>query len=350
MRVVVAGEYAVTDKGMFFSEEAIPILDHFSGNHEVFVVRPQDHAEVGEELPTAHYQTRKPVTISGGSVDVAYFGVVGHKIHSQGLINGYVNTLKNVWALIERLQTTLKRGVPTLNPIAVMEANTSKRYLLDLQRRGDIRVIPTEEVDSIDRLVELSRSGELFLAKPLISERAKGATILTPDAEGELEGLLEEYRRPEQMNGTLYNRVVSAQGIIVQPFIGDINTHGERKVGVVDGKITLARVTRLANGVEGPRIVAYGTQDAVESVEYELGPEERRLVERAYHALNDLYTREERLPAHFVRVDLIGPRNEPMISEIEAINPHIGVGERWFSDEKIKHHLRQLEKGLSRYH
>ena len=181
-----------------------------------------------------------------------------------------------------------------LNPLAVVEWNLHKRYLLDLDARG-VRTVPTELISRESgrtlRDVLGARGWNRAIVKPAIS-CASRLTLAVDTTNLDA--------------GERHLREVSAkEDVLVQPYQDAVEDYGERAIVWLDGEITHAvRKSRRLHGDE-------------ESVGHAaIDPRERDLAMRAVAAAGSdvLYARVDMVP---------GPDGEPRIMELELIEPSL---------------------------
>ena len=181
-----------------------------------------------------------------------------------------------------------------LNPLAVVEWNLHKRYLLDLDARG-VRTVPTELISRESgrtlRDVLGARGWNRAIVKPAIS-CASRLTLAVDTTNLD--------------TGERHLREVSAkEDVLVQPYQEAVEDYGERAIVWIDGEITHAvRKSRRLHGDE-------------ESVGHAaIDPRERDLAMRAVAAAGSdvLYARVDMVP---------GPDGEPRIMELELIEPSL---------------------------
>jgi hypothetical protein len=127
----------------------------------------------------------------------------------------------------------------------------------------------------------------------------------------------------------IHGQTMERQGIIAQPYVPEFASHGELKIAVVDGEITLAR----RNNPMGDGILKF-SKDCIEIIE----PTEEvsELAKTAFREYNKIH------PVHFMRVDMVGTPGNIMISEMEAINPSFATRFGIFSEEQVENHYRKL--------
>jgi hypothetical protein len=181
-----------------------------------------------------------------------------------------------------------------LNPLAVVEWNLHKSYLLDLSRRG-IPTVPTALVPrgATRKLADVlsERGWDRAIVKPAISCASR--LTLAVDA-------------TNVDAGESHFRDVSArEDVLVQPYQDAVETYGERSIAWIDGEVTHAiRKSRRLHGDH--ESVAHAAID----------PREHELATRAVAAAGPdiLYARVDMVP---------GPDGEPRIMELELIEPSL---------------------------
>ncbi len=187
-----------------------------------------------------------------------------------------------------------------LNPYQLVRWNIDKHYLLDLQNRG-VHIIPThivergEACDLAEQMVRFGNS-ELII-KPCVAGTARHAYRVNPENIEELQAI--------------FNTLVAAEAMLVQPFQHSVLERGEVSVVVIGG---LARHTVLKVAKPGDFRVHDDFGGSVHA--HEITPAERTLAERAYAAC---WPR----PA-YARVDLILDNDgQPAVSELEVVEPEL---------------------------
>lgn len=133
-------------------------------------------------------------------------------------------------AYLEWLARWEAAGVRFQNPPALVRWNLTKRYLLDLERRG-VPIIPTAILDEPASIhlpaLMADRGWPAVVVKPVLGASAHDATLVRGQedvaavAEAVDDGRL---RRP----------------VLVQPFVEEIQTRGEWSMIFVDGALTHA--------------------------------------------------------------------------------------------------------------
>jgi glutathione synthase/RimK-type ligase-like ATP-grasp enzyme len=181
-----------------------------------------------------------------------------------------------------------------LNPLAVVEWNLHKRYLLDLEARG-VPTVPTE----------LVRRGSNRSLEDVLGARGWNRVIVKPAISG-ASRLTLAVDAANRMRGEAHLREVSAhEDVLVQPYQEAVEGYGERAIVWIDGEVTHA--VRKSRRLQGDHeSVGHATID----------PREHDLALRAIAAVGgDLL---------YARVDMVpGPDGEPRIMELELIEPSL---------------------------
>jgi hypothetical protein len=202
------------------------------------------------------------------------------------------------WARRVEDRTTL------LNPAAVLEWNTDKRYLRDLAATG-VPVVPTAWAERDDQVgAALDPWDGDVVVKPAVSAGARDTARHAPGARAE---------------AAAHARRVLASGraVMVQPYLERLDAEGETALVYVDGEYSHAfgKGAILAGGPLGEGLYA----------EEELS---RRTAGDAQRALGDrvLAWATERAgePLLYARVDLVpGPDGSPHVLEVELCEPSL---------------------------
>lgn len=184
-------------------------------------------------------------------------------------------------------------GVKILNPLATIQKNINKRYLLDLQEKG-IPIIPSEFIE-YDNLKNKDLRGKVL--KPVIGQSGMGV------------------ERGEKADFSHY-----PQGAIIQPFIPSIQESGEVCLVFFGGEF---RYSILRKPKEWRANSKYG-------VEISLIEAKKEWIDLAYQALDGI-------EYFYARVDLfIQPL---LISEVELIEPALYFSHSPYSLELFKQNL-----------
>jgi hypothetical protein len=187
---------------------------------------------------------------------------------------------------------------PVVNPVHVLRWNSSKRYLLDLERAG-VPIVPTLLVEAGEacdaaRAVAGRRWSDVVI-KPAIGASATGAERFAAGAVA--------------ARGQAHLDALLAHGdALIQPFQPAVDDERERSVVVIDGVISHA-FTKPA--------FMQGVGDGMGETLHVPSAEERTLAERAVAAAPG--------PVAYGRVDMVPTPDGPRLMELELIEPDLGL-------------------------
>lgn len=221
----------------------------------------------------------------------------------------------------EQLHNCAGEHVGLVNSVEVIEAFAVKHYLMELTDSQELPVIPSRLVSSFRELAAYARSHDQLFAKPLAGEESKGAVVLNDLTD---EDLKRYWARLELHTHPL------GQGVIVQPYMTGFVDYGERKLMMVDGDITLARV-HVAS--DRSKIVAVAHGAGIHR--YDPTPEERALAHEAYDWLRHNFG------VRYARIDLVSD-GAPCINELEVINPAFSINRNIYRDAEVERHMASL--------
>lgn len=108
-----------------------------------------------------------------------------------------------------------------INPLAVIESNIDKGYLLQLQRNG-IPIIPTKVLHTMADLDQVSFSADRAVFKPIIGAGARGAFVAK--------------NLDEAVNQVAAHFQKSSLPLLSQPYLAEVDTHGEIAVVCCNGE------------------------------------------------------------------------------------------------------------------
>jgi len=178
---------------------------------------------------------------------------------------------------------------PVWNPPALVRWNTDKRYLMDLERRG-VTIVPTVLIPPGARVDPAAHGFGEAVAKPVVSINALGARRVrageTFVAEGDAPTML-------------------------QPFLHEVTTSGERSFVFVDGELTHA-VVKL------PRAGDFRVQEAHGGAARLDASPDPELVREARAVLDAL----DATPL-YARVDGVLSHGKLMLMELEVTEPSL---------------------------
>ncbi len=183
---------------------------------------------------------------------------------------------------------------PLWNPLAVIQGNLHKRYLLELARRG-VPTVPT---------VLHERGSRVDLA--LIAEQRNWQDLVIKPAIGAASFETHRVRADDRAARTLFSELLERQDMLLQPYLPSVEGYGERALVWIDGTFTHAvRKTPRFNG-------------DVEQVSAALPvePAERAIGEQALEPIAHA--------ALYARVDVAPDANgNPVVMELELVEPSL---------------------------
>ena len=193
--------------------------------------------------------------------------------------------------------TDASRQATLINSIETVMWNVSKRYLLELAAQG-IPTIPARflEASNPSAIEAACRElgGEEFVIKPAVGAGGRGIV---------------RFRRGSTDMACLEHLFASKHGVLVQPFVDSVVTHGEWSLLFFARKLAHAALKTVAPG-------EYRTQRQYGGNEEKGAPPEDVITAAASglgHVPGDPL---------FARVDVVGGPL-PMVMEIEAIEPRL---------------------------
>jgi hypothetical protein len=196
------------------------------------------------------------------------------------------------------------------NAAAIIEWNSDKRYLADLDAAG-IATVPTRYVGPGDAVPELDG---VVVIKPTVSAGARDTGKFGPALHGDAGELIATIAR-------------DGRTAMVQPYLDEVAEHGETSIVFFEGveshvlrKSEILKADGVAPLAEGP-ITAAAAMFAPELVVAgQAGVGERDL---ARQVLDELKRRFGQEPL-YARVDMIlGPGGDPVLLELEAVEPSL---------------------------
>ena len=215
----------------------------------------------------------------------------------------YTDRLEEYLAWVDSVDPAKLRNSP-----AVIRWNVDKRYLADLDAAG-LPVPPTMLVGPGDRLPELH--GE-FVVKPVVGGGARDTGRFSDDS-------IEE-------SGVLINSIIDSGRIaMIQPYIDEIETHGETAVMAFNGRIAYSLNKKAFLGPDeaapvGEDGIAVAMFDEELVTLSQAAPAELELAART---LTWLGGRFGAMPL-FARIDMVQTRNgPPVLMEVELTEPSL---------------------------
>ncbi|MBX2812392.1 MAG: hypothetical protein KTR25_11305 [Myxococcales bacterium] len=249
-----------------------------------------------EDLENHDYLARLPLSARGWSVDdVPWRQAISYEHFDVVVVRSTWDYLKDTVGFL-RCLTRIDRSRATLeNPLSVIRWNLDKKYLLDIGAKG-FPIIPTFYADDwdtslIDSAFEQFSTNQLVI-KPTVGAGAKDTLVLTPSCYEEAGRLFQKRR------------------FMIQPFIRSIVSSGEISLFYFDGE--------LSHVVEKkPRDGDFRVQEEHGGHLRSVQPDSQmqqiadRLIEQV---ANDLL---------YARVDMVWHDHEPMVMELELIEPSL---------------------------
>lgn len=205
------------------------------------------------------------------------------------------------------------RSLPKVaNSAEVIEWNTDKRYLRDLEAAG-IPVIPTIWLDPARHLSKRAVHTRMpafgdFVVKPVVSAGAKNTGRYQPvSAQSRAKAIAHAVRLLDD-----------GRWVMIQPYVTSVDTAGETCLIFIDGELTHAvRKNALLTGPAEDTSELYAEE---EKSSFEATPAQIDVAERA------LAVAREATGAEFTyaRVDLVsGDDGVPMVIELELTEPSL---------------------------
>jgi O-ureido-D-serine cyclo-ligase len=217
--------------------------------------------------------------------------------------------LRSPWDYVPRYAEFLRwldatgAQVQVLNPSSVVRWSTDKRYLADLAARG-VPVVPTEFFEPGGPPPRLSgRSGELVV-KPIVSAGSRDTA---------------RHSDPHAAERHALDLLAADRGVMVQPYLAGIDTHGETGLVYFDGELSHAfRKAPLLALDAPPTSEFYAPEEITARVPT---PDERRIADLTIAGCGGA----ELL---YGRVDLVpGPDGQPVVLEVELAEPSYFVAQ-----------------------
>jgi hypothetical protein len=217
------------------------------------------------------------------------------------------------------------RSLPKVaNSVDVIEWNTDKRYLRDLEAAG-IPVIPTIWLDPARHLSKRAVHTRMpafgdFVVKPVVSAGAKNTGRYQPvSAQSRAKAIAHAVRLLDD-----------GRWVMIQPYVTSVDTAGETCLIFIDGELTHAvRKNALLTGPAEDTSELYAEE---EKEAFEATPAQIDVAERA------LAVAREATGAEFTyaRVDLVsGDDGVPMVIELELTEPSLWMKYGTGVEEKL---------------
>jgi hypothetical protein len=227
--------------------------------------------------------------------------------------------IRTTWDYTERCEEfvawAMRCGALTLllNPAEVVQWNTNKKYLRDLEHRG-VPVVETAWLDAgesadIARLMK-QRNWQSGFIKPAIGASARGALRFTDSAED----INAAQRHVERLHA-------AGEDLLLQPYISTVETHGEFSAIWIDGTFSHG-VQKIP--VEGD----FRTQDdyGASDRRWELTTTERDFTGQVMHHAEQLIGSKvlHNQPLLYGRVDMLrDAAGQLRLIELELVEPSL---------------------------
>lgn len=266
------------------------------GEYSVGLFNWYDYMKGEGEIP-GFYEGSSPEFLGRGTFRLCDFDFL--HVLAMGKFEGRENILHDFFRHLDSLETRV------INSPSTMVSNLEKQYILDLQREG-VPTIPTLQfyrTCSREEIVEeltgtFSKKFEDVVLKPkYLGERSNSVVRLSLMDDNSLRNYFERNRN---------------LGVLAQEFVSTIGIYNERSLVYVAGNFSHAvlrykdREGWLPSGEDG--------RDPLQ-----IKPTGEEL------AVCETVLRKGYGYSPISRFDLVGPRNSPLLSEVEEVNPAIYV-------------------------
>jgi glutathione synthase/RimK-type ligase-like ATP-grasp enzyme len=205
----------------------------------------------------------------------------------------------------DRWIKTVSATTCLLNPAHVIQWNSHKFYLRDLERRG-IPIVPT---------VWITR-GEVVDLRALLSQAGWAKAVIKPAYGASADGIFRI--GPDDFEGgrgqSQFRQLLEDQDVLVQPYLSTIAEHLERALVFIDGEYSHA-VTKLPFMHANSDLAQRSFEPPGTSGEIPVQATAKE-IELAIHAL-----REAPVGHVYARVDLVQDADTMRVMEVELIEP-----------------------------
>ncbi len=219
-----------------------------------------------------------------------------------------VVVVRSTWDYAERLSEFLawadRAGSETLllNSADVLRWNTDKRYLADLERQG-IPIVPTQFLAPGDGPRHRFEDVE-HVVKPVVSAGSRGTLRLGSH----------EVERSHAHAASLLD---AGRGVMVQPYLHEVDDHGETALLYVDGRFSHAMR-------KGPLLTPGMRLTEELFLQEEMSPRDPSAAERDLaDTVLDAVPEALRADLLYARVDLLPSADGPVLLELELAEPSL---------------------------
>ena len=238
--------------------------------------------------------------------------------------------------LIEMLESFGKNSPIVVNSLDCLMNNITKNYYFTFNKK--INFIPSIVANNVEDLLQRSKEKQRYIAKPFISERSKGATILNDMSPAEIELYFRKFNNQIKNPKNLYEKILSQQKILIQPYHESFIKNGEIKACLVDGEFFLARKVLPKGDVA---ILDFHSGEAYHAY-YQPTEEEIDFYKNVFKIFYKKY------PISYMRLDCISTKEGTFVNEIEAINPgwRVHGSLKGINNEDLKFKSHKFHKAL----
>ncbi len=219
-----------------------------------------------------------------------------------------VVVVRSTWDYAERISEFLawadRAGSETLllNSADVLRWNTDKRYLADLERQG-IPIVPTQFLAPGDGPRHRFEDVE-HVVKPVVSAGSRGTLRLGSH----------EVERSHAHAASLLD---AGRGVMVQPYLHEVDDHGETALLYVDGRFSHAMR-------KGPLLTPGMRLTEELFLQEEMSPRDPSAAERDLaDAVLDAVPETLQADLLYARVDLLPSASGPLLLELELAEPSL---------------------------
>ena len=321
-------------------ERAEGIIHYFlKKNHKIFLIKLDKNIGNNFFEDALLINQNEIVKIDIRTLDCIYFNYVGKGISKLNIESCLNNELEYFTKFLDFIIKNNVIKPLILNPVNTLINNISKNYYFEFKKK--LPFLKTIKIDCVEQLLSLSKKKEIFIAKPLISERSKGTVILNDMNENEIIEYFYKYNNYYKQitdfnkKNDLYKNIMLEQKIIVQPFCNSFSKEGEKKIAIINGEICYSRRIKCIKDGIIPNFYKGTSID----IFYEPNDKEKEFCKKVYKIFNEIY------PINYMRLDFVNDKDNFLINEIEVINPDwaeidnlVGIDKK--KQEKLVNNLR----------
>lgn len=212
----------------------------------------------------------------------------------------YFDRLGEFLAWLDRVDSLTR----VVNPAAVVRWNCDKRYLVDLAAAG-VPTVPTVVIESV-----IDRRARAPGLAALMDRHGYDEAVIKPAVSGAGRETYRIKRAEADRHEATWQRLVSTESMLLQPFMPTIVEHGEVSLIVIDNEVTHA-VRKIAAAGE------FRVQDDHGGTVHPHAPS-RGQTAAAQTALAAVPG-----PVSYARVDLVKAETGPLVMELELIEPEL---------------------------